>query len=118
MTTDTKAAHTPGPWELLPTETEGDLRGTTIVGSNLGGLVGMVMPWPTEIDSGDYRRVEANARLIAAAPELLEACEGMLPKNVCLTNNRWSDDTNVPLGVSLGDLRKLAALIVKARGEA
>ena len=55
---------TPGAWAVQPTETEGDDLGCCIVGENLGGLIGATLPWPTEIDSGDYSRVEANAALI------------------------------------------------------
>jgi hypothetical protein len=53
-------------------ETEGPDFGVPIIGDNLGGLVGYALPWPTEIESGDYSCVIANARLIAAAPELLQ----------------------------------------------
>lgn len=69
--------HTPGPWEW---QSEYDIEAYPeeagrlyVVGSNLGGLVGVALPWATEIDSRDFKRVEANARLIAAAPDLLEA---------------------------------------------
>lgn len=66
--------HTPGPWEFEEISDAGDERGEGfIIGGNLGGLVGAALPWPTELDSGDFSRVEANARLIAAAPDLLEA---------------------------------------------
>lgn len=61
-----KATHTPLPWERQTLETEYD-PGVYIVGSNLGGLVGAALPWPTEIESGDYSRVEANAALIVQA---------------------------------------------------
>lgn len=63
--TDTPA-HTPLPWASQPLET-GDDVGVSIVGSNLGGLVCASLPWPTEIDSGDYSRVEANAAFIVRA---------------------------------------------------
>jgi hypothetical protein len=67
--------HTPGPWLCQAIDVEGPDYGVSIAAANLGGLVGAALPWPTEIDSGDMARVEANARLIAAAPELLEALE-------------------------------------------
>lgn len=69
---------TPGKWETQPTIREGYEQGVFIVGDDLGGLVGASLPWPAEIDSGDFTRVEANARLIAAAPDLLEALEDAL----------------------------------------
>lgn len=62
----TETAHTPLPWEAQVLETEKD-PGVYIVGSNLGGLVCAALPWPTEIESGDYSRVEANAALIVQA---------------------------------------------------
>lgn len=40
-----------------------------IVAENLGGLVAAVCPWPTEIDKGEWSRVEANAAYIALAME-------------------------------------------------
>jgi hypothetical protein len=71
--------HTRGPWEWQGVVEEGDERGCAfVVGSNLGGLVGAAMCWPTEYDSGDFSRVEANARLIAAAPELLTALSALI----------------------------------------
>ena len=63
--TDTPA-HTPLPWAAQPLET-GDDVGVSIVGSNLGGLVCASLPWPSEIDSGDYSRVESNAAFIVRA---------------------------------------------------
>ena len=53
--TDTPA-HTPLPWAAQPLET-GDDAGVSIIGSDLGGLVCASLPWPSEIDSGDYSRV-------------------------------------------------------------
>lgn len=69
-----KTAHTPGPWKFQFTEESGEC---FIVAAGLGGLVGAALPWPTEMDSRDFRRVIVNARLIAAAPDLLEVCRAM-----------------------------------------
>lgn len=72
--------HTPLPWAAQVLETEND-PGVYIVGSNLGGLVGAALPWPTEIESGDYSRVEANAALIVHAVnshhDLIEALRAL-----------------------------------------
>ena len=59
--TSTSSAHTPGPWRIQ------------------GKFVG-IETWPIcELAcSLPEVQVEANARLIAAAPELLSACEWML----------------------------------------
>ena len=68
------AKHTPGPWMSQGLCYEGEERGSCcIVGENLGGLVAAALPWTTELDEGDFPRVEANARLIAAAPDMLAA---------------------------------------------
>ena len=57
--------HTPGPWKAI------------------AAAVYAGRPLSTVVVSGDHGRLsadeaEANARLIAAAPELLEACKQML----------------------------------------
>lgn len=93
--------HTPGPW---------DCTGAKFPDDDMGGVY-----YRIEADGMDMRA--ANARLIAAAPDLLAvACE-MLPRNLCLTNPNIGDDTVIPLDVTMGDLRKIAAAISRARGE-
>lgn len=63
--------HTPTPWEAQPIDADksagGDIGAACIVGSNLGGLVAAALPWPTEIDSGDFSRVKANAAFVVRA---------------------------------------------------
>lgn len=54
---------TPGPWSFQYTDESGEC---FIISENLGGLVGAALPWPTEIDDRDFRRVISNARYIAA----------------------------------------------------
>lgn len=66
----TELQHTPGPWILLPHDDDGSI---SIVAGNLGGLVGAAHCWPTEIITQGSGRVDANAHLIAAAPDLLAA---------------------------------------------
>ncbi|CAB4122389.1 hypothetical protein UFOVP37_8 [uncultured Caudovirales phage] len=65
--------HTPGPW-AMPDSGQGRI---SKVGAN-GGWDGLI----ATADCGDYARSRseglANARLIAAAPELLEALKDML----------------------------------------
>jgi len=67
--------YTPGPWLCEMPDDDGSI---FIIGSDLGGLVGAAHCWPTEIDTRGSDRVRANARLIAAAPELLEALRDMV----------------------------------------
>jgi len=69
--------HTPGPWEvrrhanggitIFSSRQAGSLPIIDVIGDNLPGL-----RWCGGRDA------DANARLIAAAPELLEACRAML----------------------------------------
>jgi hypothetical protein len=67
---NTEAMHTPGPWGFQYTDESGEC---FVIAKNLGGMVGAALPWPSEIEARDFRRVVANARLIAAAPDLLAA---------------------------------------------
>lgn len=55
--------------------------------------------------------------LDAAAPELLAVAQDMLPRNLCLTNSNIPDSTVVPLEVTMGELRKIAAVVAKATGK-
>lgn len=73
------ALHTPGPWECLPEEV--DKPYIRIRGTRLGGRYRIA-----NVDAPIYKGMQereadamANARLIAAAPDLLEALQGVLP---------------------------------------
>lgn len=59
------AKHTPGPWQINPVNAQVDAFNTG------EGLAICKMLWPTKLRS--EAETEANARLIAAAPELYEA---------------------------------------------
>lgn len=72
---ETKTQHTPGPWKARPPQ--GGRFGWGIVPANAA------IPWITTLDSyGDRPHYEAeqeaNARLISAAPELLEALRAVI----------------------------------------
>lgn len=58
----------------------------------------------------------ATAHLFAASPDLLAVAKDMLPRNLCLTNQNISDGTVVPLEATMGELRRIAAAIAKAKG--
>ena len=72
--------HTPGPWYVT-----GNL--TRYINVRIGGglIQEVASCGPTEADGGYGPQQEANARLIAAAPDLLEALSGMLAcwRSVC-----------------------------------
>lgn len=77
MTTETKTKHTPGPWRLQT----GHNTIYTLSGGNAGhtNCIGKVVchgDHPTTSDV-TLEEAEANAHLIAAAPELLEALRDM-----------------------------------------
>lgn len=63
-----KTAHTRGPWQLSNATPAG-----RFVGSSPDGVLGIAMAFGDTPDEQD-----ANARLIAAAPDLLEACQAIL----------------------------------------
>jgi hypothetical protein len=105
-------SHTPGPWAYGVTETEGDPncddgRGfrcyaiSAPAGSVVRGLIAKTPARYAEFESGD----EANARLIAAAPELLSALRYMVEN---AESEGWS-------GLMLSDA---VAAIAKAEGKA
>ena len=64
--------HTPGPWELGYSDL-----GSQII-SSADGYVAVVHYW-----SRPEQEMKANARLIAASPDLLEACEEFVRKVEC-----------------------------------
>lgn len=73
----TTVSHTPGPWELSD-NTDVDGRRRVI---RDGYAVALVCSRASSPASGSqYFEKDANARLIAAAPELLAACKAMMAK--------------------------------------
>ena len=84
--------HTPGPWYFLP-----DRNGRLQVGPSINYTVAEMCVTPLEGQ-------EANARLIATAPELLEALSD------CVAHMHWTQ----PLGEVA--LKKAKAAIAKATG--
>ena len=98
-----KAQHTPGPWMAIESQPGVhwiDIRET------IGGAIATV--W------NDYEG--ANSRLIAAAPELLEALETLLVREG--EHPDFEDDADgCDLVVTVGDIRKARAAIAKARGK-
>ena len=72
-----ESRHTPGPWEAFDAKTQD---GEVTIGIRGDGEFIATLD-VVAIGAGPYKlppNAEANARLIAAAPELLEACKALL----------------------------------------
>jgi hypothetical protein len=95
------AGHTPGPWSM------DGLRGVWLIAARDVPQVARLTCDPD--DAEGTAATEADARLIAAAPELLDALEDAA---------RWIN--TLPADIRLGSimLEKLRAAIAKARGAA
>jgi hypothetical protein len=71
--------HTPGPWRYrgsLGPQSNPHLLGPHVIESATGIQIAILNGWRSEVS-------EANARLIAAAPALLEALEGFVNHGTC-----------------------------------
>ena len=102
-------SHTPGPWKRLAAYVfaEGTHGGNIcVIGEPRAST--MVEYKPLSMSSKDIDEAFANARLIAAAPDLLAALEAMLDE--CYDTER---NDAIRLAV-----RKARAAIAKAKGEA
>lgn len=80
--------HTPGPWEKSKKRD-----GTRVVLSS-GRVIRAKVHGPLTVGSPGYDEAEANARLIAAAPDLLEAAKAALRglEHAAHFANTWQDD--------------------------
>ena len=104
------AEHTPGPWFVFPN------------GHCVGGPTGLLDADPNEKTAGvamcgmrlrTEEEIEANARLIAAAPDLLAACEDYLREL-----QSWSESNTPPTDSTMAELRQRTAdAIAKAKGK-
>ena len=90
------SAHTPGPWKH---EGQGDITGIEHDG-DINGDVDVCSVYLRTLPG----RHEANARLIAATPDLLESCENLL--EACRIS-----------GITGLDIDKAKAAIAKATGQ-
>ena len=71
------AGHTPGPWAVVPSVRFGSFDGKTTVAS-YGISNGSEWVCAIPCYAANTEPSAANARLIAAAPDLLAACEALL----------------------------------------
>lgn len=97
--------HTPGPW-LFRLEAV-----RTVIFHE-----GVIGERAIAVGAGWYPDHIANARLIAAAPELLAACIAFMPKGMAIGNGNVPDDLIIPMDVTMGELRAFEAAIAKATG--
>lgn len=106
MPTATKATHTPGPWRIC--DKPGDFT-HHIVGPEPEGIRLAEVEWQCRDNW------KANARLVAAAPQLLEALEAMVPCDEC--KMRGIPNTAKFNWPKCDRCIKAEAAIRKARGE-
>lgn len=102
----TQSQHTSGPWVLKDTMKSGHW----ICNGNSESLyerIAIVDPAPTE--EGSENQGKANAHLIAAAPDLLHALEGMVLKHIA--------DHGLQLISAGHPLAQAQTVIAKAKGE-
>lgn len=73
MTADVLSTHTPGPWNVEPA-VPGEASGVHVFAANPAGC----SEDGDLVTIADFIENDANARLIAAAPDLLKACRVLL----------------------------------------
>ena len=123
------AKHTPGPWyleEVGYSSSSYYIRGSFDSGARHTIGKGAV----AHIPRSTVNPMEANARLIAAAPELLEACKSLLTLTQLMANEAYYDESIVEFEifsektkstrclVLVFELAKARAAIAKATGAA
>ena len=74
----TKQGHTPGPWEMKRLNSDLGQRFSFIGGHNSPEGSCVVASTPAAHGTENLRVQEADARLIAAAPDLLAACDAAI----------------------------------------
>ena|ERR1039458_7711774 len=108
MSTKREAAHTPGPWTIDPSTCPNDILG----GDNVQELLASAYPMKHD---GLHNSWKANARLIAAAPDLLLELEHELEELDGWLRDEWTQD-DIKDSMLIRK-RIIAAVIKKARGE-
>jgi len=95
--------HTPGPW--WP-----DYR-TASIGCEAGWIVGT--EWHDQKSDEEFGDIEDDMRLVAAAPDLLAACEGLL----AAWWKSWDCSRDPGHQEMYEPIKQLRAAIAKAQGE-
>ena len=97
--------HTPGPW--WP-----DYR-TASIGCGAGWIVGT--EWHDQKSDEEFGDIEDDMRLVAAAPELLAACEAVLALAEKNDDPEMSEESLEQMAQEAAD--RIRAAIAKAKGE-
>ena len=113
-------AHTPGQWDSAHRRDDDGQYRTQVFPSNDPDNTIATVHWhsvPTARGLTTDR--EANARLIAAAPDLLEALAPFAEQAQHHASDapEWRDSDTVSAVISIGDLRRAHAAIARATGE-
>jgi hypothetical protein len=100
--------HTPGPWKVL---TKLGKKRVAVCTDNTAPKQAVIAEMNNQSVEVDYNERICNARLIAAAPDLLEAL------NNCDLLAGYQSDNYQDLSLALGEIRTIArAAIAKATG--
>ena len=106
-------SHTPGPWEregsLIWARCEGEFAAKVIAGASALHPSRGIVEYETPRISDSLEEIYANARLIAAAPDLLAACEAA---------NKYIDNACYTTSETQYLVDYLTTAITKAKGEA
>ena len=99
-------AHTPGPWHAVGTQVETESDDVADICTCEPALFGQdKLP-------RDYAEQCANARLIASAPDLLEALQ------TCMAALHWNEEAGCLTGITGDQWHAALDIIAKATGEA
>lgn len=111
---DTK--HTPGAWtaeklgEFAP---ESERMITADLGHTDTGIR-LVRSIARTLSNAGAEQALANARLIAAAPELLQCVIDAIPHGVSTDNKNIPDSQVIPVDMTIGQIRRMKAAFKKA----
>lgn len=120
--TTTKASHTPGPWHTATAARLDNVGGRDVAVVDQANYI--IAEAFEIVGHGEHRSAEANARLIAAAPDLLEAATKV--NNILAALQHACDDGNGTYEdlyamckqlFSDGAAMSLCKAIAKARGQ-
>lgn len=104
-----KTKHTPGPWKVLEIKNDKELM--FIVKSD-ERMIGSFHGFYSDADD----KLKADANLLAAAPEMLEALENALRLLAVAENNNAFKDCALPL-IGKKTIEQIESIINKAKGE-